>query len=95
MQGVAWEGQPSLAPDAPEPCRGRGPRWAAGEQRPVPGARLVPQDMGFPSVSPRPSAAAGPSGQAEHEEAPISWRRRRRHRDRSPQPRLAAVAAGR
>lgn len=79
----------------PEPWRGRGLREEAGEQHPVPGARLVPQDMGFPSVSPQPSAAAGPGRQAEHEEVPISWRRRRRHRDRSPQPRLAAVAAGR
>lgn len=95
LRGVARERQPSLTPDAPEPWRGRGPREEAREQRPVPGARLVPQDTGFPSVSPWPSAAAGPGGRAEHEEVPISWRLRRRHHDRSPQPRLAAVAAGR
>lgn len=50
---------------------------------------------GLPSVSPRPPAAAGPGGQAEHAGSPyLMAPSEETSRDRSPQPRLAAVAAG-
>lgn len=94
MQGVAREGQAKPRSRHPRPLeRPRTKRGGWGGAPRGRGQARCCRTNAFPSGN-HPAPCLGESQLAE--EAPISRRRRMRHRDRSPQPRLvSAGAAGR
>lgn len=87
-------GDPGCAarPRSGHPRTRERPRTKGGsrEESPGPEARL-----GAPFCDSQPSVSRAGPQRAELEGVPISWSCQMRHRDRSPQPRLAAAAAGR